>query len=145
MCPTRPARPAGDALRAGFRAAWNAAFDRIETAEKSLCCATSIRPTSSGAAERQGHDRLGIVDFQDALIGPAAYDVASLAMDARVTVPPEIEQATVDAYVAARQAAGPFDEAAFAEAYAIMAAQRNSKILGIFVRLERARRQAGTI
>ena len=42
---------------------------------------------------------------------------------------------TVDAYVAARQAAGPFDESAFAEAYAIMAAQRNSKILGIFVRL----------
>ena len=58
-------------------------------------------------------------------------------MDARVTVPPEIERATVDAYVAARQSAGAFDEAAFDEAYAIMAAQRNSKILGIFVRLDR--------
>ena len=51
------------------------------------CCATSIRPTSSGATT-QGHDRLGIIDFQDALIGPAAYDVASLAMDARVTCRP---------------------------------------------------------
>ena len=49
----------------------------------------------------------------------------------------------VEAYVAARQAAGDFDEDGFREAYAIMAAQRNSKILGIFVRLERARRQAG--
>ena len=85
--------------------------------------------------EKKGHDRLGIIDFQDALIGPSAYDVASLAMDARVTVPPEIERRTVDAYVAARQCAGRFDEGAFAEAYAIMAAQRNSKILGIFVRL----------
>ena len=56
-------------------------------------------------------------------------------MDARVTVPPEIERRTVEAYVAARHAQGGFDEAAFEEAYAIMAAQRNSKILGIFVRL----------
>jgi aminoglycoside/choline kinase family phosphotransferase len=87
--------------------------------------------------ERQGHDRLGIIDFQDALIGPAAYDVASLAMDARVTVPPEIETVTLDAYIAARHAAGAFDEEAFRESYAIMAAQRNSKILGIFVRLDR--------
>jgi aminoglycoside/choline kinase family phosphotransferase len=56
-------------------------------------------------------------------------------MDARVTVSPEIERSTYDAYVAARRAAGPFDEAGFSEAYAAMAAQRNSKILGIFVRL----------
>jgi aminoglycoside/choline kinase family phosphotransferase len=87
--------------------------------------------------ERQGHDRLGILDFQDALVGPTAYDIASLAMDARVTVPPEIEQATLEAYIAARHAAGAFDEEAFRETYAIMAAQRNSKILGIFVRLDR--------
>ena len=60
--------------------------------KRALCCATSIRPTSSGAEDRNGHDRLGVVDFQDALIGPSAYDVASLAMDARVTVPHEIEK-----------------------------------------------------
>ncbi len=88
-------------------------------------------------ADRVGHDRLGIVDFQDALVGPSAYDVASLAMDARVTIPPDIETETRDAYVAARHAAGAFDEEGFLEAYAIMAAQRNSKILGIFVRLEK--------
>ena len=69
--------------------------------------------------------------------GPSAYDVASLAMDARVTVPPQIEKSTVAAYVAARKEQGNFDEQAFAAAYAVMAAQRNSKILGIFVRLDR--------
>jgi aminoglycoside/choline kinase family phosphotransferase len=58
-------------------------------------------------------------------------------MDARVTVSSEIERQTLDAYIAARHAAGAFDEEAFIEAYAIMAAQRNSKILGIFVRLDR--------
>jgi len=128
-------RPAGDSLRAGFKAAWNGAFDRLERAEKGLMLRDFHSPNIIWRGERQGQDRLGIVDFQDALIGPSAYDVASLAMDARVTVPPEIEQAAVDAYVAARKKAGKFDEAAFAEAYAIMAAQRNSKILGIFVRL----------
>jgi tRNA threonylcarbamoyl adenosine modification protein YjeE len=133
--PYATGRPAGDALRAGFRSAWNAALDRIESAEKSLMLRDFHSPNIIWRRDRQGHDRLGIVDFQDALIGPSAYDVASLAMDARVTVPPDIEQVAVNAYVAARKKAGPFDEAAFAEGYAVMAAQRNSKILGIFVRL----------
>lgn len=133
--PYATGRPAGESLRAGFRAAWNAAFDRLEGAEKSLVLRDFHSPNIVWRGDREGHDRLGIVDFQDALLGPSAYDVASLAMDARVTVPPEVEIATVNAYVAARRQAGSFDEAAFAQAYAIMAAQRNSKILGIFVRL----------
>lgn len=133
--PYASGRPAGDSFRAGFRAAWNALFDRLESAEKGLVLRDFHSPNIIWRGDRQGHDRLGIVDFQDALIGSSAYDVASLAMDARVTVPVEIEEETVKAYVAARRQAGAFDEAAFAEAYAIMAAQRNSKILGIFVRL----------
>ena len=88
------------------------------------------------SGERSGTDRLGIIDFQDAMIGPAAYDVASLAQDARVTIPPELEQEIVEAYCAARERQGDFDRAGFEQAYAIMAAQRNTKILGIFVRLD---------
>lgn len=133
--PYATGRPAGESLRSGFRAAWNAVFDRLESAEKSLVLRDFHSPNIIWRGDRAGHDRLGIVDFQDALIGPSAYDVASLAMDARVTVPPEIEAATVDAYIAARHGQAGFDEERFAEAYAIMAAQRNSKILGIFVRL----------
>ena len=127
--------PAGEALRSGFRAAWNAVFDKLGRVEKSLMLRDFHSPNIVWRAERIGHDRLGVIDFQDALIGPSAYDVASLAMDARVTVPPEIEKVAVDAYVAARHGHNGFDEESFAEAYAIMAAQRNSKILGIFVRL----------
>jgi hypothetical protein len=133
--PYATARPAGEALRAGFHAAWKAAIDRLDRAEKSLVLRDFHSPNIIWRADRKGHDRLGVVDFQDALIGPSAYDVASLAMDARVSVPPEIEKTAVDAYVAARREHGGFDESSFAEAYAIMAAQRNSKILGIFVRL----------
>ncbi|TPI12297.1 tRNA (adenosine(37)-N6)-threonylcarbamoyltransferase complex ATPase subunit type 1 TsaE [Mesorhizobium sp. B4-1-3] len=129
--------PASDDLRAGYHRVWNALLDRLAGSEYTLMLRDFHSPNIIWRAERSGLDRLGIVDVQDALIGPAAYDVASLAMDARVTVPPEIERRTVAAYVAARHAAGAFDEAGFAEAYAVMAAQRNSKILGIFVRLEK--------
>lgn len=129
--------PASDALRDGYHQAWNAAFDRLADKQYGLVLRDYHSPNIIWRDDRKGHDRLGIIDFQDALIGPVAYDVASLAMDARVTVSPEIERSTVDAYVDARRAAGTFDEVAFREAYAIMAAQRNSKILGIFVRLDR--------
>lgn len=122
-------------IRERFARQWNAVFDRLEKAEKSLVLRDFHSPNLIWRGDRKDHDRLGIIDFQDALIGPSAYDVASLAMDARVTVEPALERAILDAYCGARMAAGAFDRAAFEEAYAIMAAQRNSKILGIFVRL----------
>ncbi|MDR7033531.1 tRNA (adenosine(37)-N6)-threonylcarbamoyltransferase complex ATPase subunit type 1 TsaE [Mesorhizobium sp. BE184] len=128
---------ASERLRGDFEREWQGLFDRLADAEYTLMLRDFHSPNIIWRGVRRGHDRLGIVDFQDALIGPAAYDVASLAMDARVTVPMEIEQSTLDAYEAARRAAGAFDEGAFRESYAIMAAQRNSKILGIFVRLDR--------
>jgi tRNA threonylcarbamoyl adenosine modification protein YjeE len=130
-------KTAGAALRQEFRNEWHAALDRLAGGEESLVLRDFHSPNIIWRPGRRGHDRLGILDFQDALIGPPAYDVASLAMDARATIPPEIEEATVEAYVAARETAGPFDRTSFQEAYAVMAAQRNSKILGIFVRLDR--------
>jgi tRNA threonylcarbamoyl adenosine modification protein YjeE len=129
--------PPADELREGYRRQWDDLFARLSGRETTLMMRDFHSPNIIWRGERQGHDRLGIIDFQDALIGPAAYDVASLAMDARVTVSPEIEKVTLDAYIAARHAADAFDEEAFRESYAIMAAQRNSKILGIFVRLDR--------
>ncbi|MER8629082.1 tRNA (adenosine(37)-N6)-threonylcarbamoyltransferase complex ATPase subunit type 1 TsaE [Mesorhizobium opportunistum] len=129
--------PPSDDLRAGYTREWNALFDRLRASEYTLMLRDFHSPNIIWRGDRSGHDRLGIVDFQDALIGPSAYDLASLAMDARVTISPGIERKTLNAYVAARHAAGAFDEASFLESYAIMAAQRNSKILGIFVRLEK--------
>ena len=82
--------------------------------------------------------RVGLIDFQDCVIGPPAYDVVSLLQDARVTVSDELELKLLGAYALARRKAQPdFDMAAFAAAYAIMGAQRASKILGIFARLDK--------
>ena len=135
--PAVAGKAADSTLRSEFTEVWNKVLNRLDAAETSIALRDFHSPNIIWREERQGHDKLGIIDFQDALIGPAAYDVASLAMDARVTVSPEIQAATVAAYVEARQAAGGFDAEKFAEAYAITAAQRNSKILGIFVRLDR--------
>lgn len=134
--PWKTGGPAGEALRTAFDAAWNIAFERLKRAEKSLVLRDYHSPNLIWRREKKGLERIGVLDFQDALIGPAAYDVASLGMDARVTVEPEVEAAVTEAYVEARRASGRFDEPAFREAYAICAAQRNSKILGIFVRLK---------
>lgn len=127
-------RAPDDALRQAYRDTWNAVLDRLSAAEISLMLRDFHSPNLLWREDRRGHDRVGVLDFQDALIGPSAYDLASLAMDARVDISPEIERATYSAYVRARVA--PFDEAGFGVAYAAMAAQRNSKILGIFVRLK---------
>jgi tRNA threonylcarbamoyl adenosine modification protein YjeE len=89
-------------------------------------------------ADRDDIRRIGLLDFQDAVLGPPSYDVASLLQDARVTVPAELELKLLGAYARERRAADPgFDMTGFATAYAIMAAQRAAKVLGIFARLDK--------
>ena len=86
--------------------------------------------------DRPGLKRLGLLDYQDALAGHPAYDLASLLQDIRRVVSPELEAAMLARYIAARRVCDPnMDEAAFRTAYAILAAQRNIKILGVFTRL----------
>ena len=86
--------------------------------------------------DRPGLKRLGLLDYQDALAGHPAYDLASLLQDIRRVVSPALEAAMIDRYIAARrQEHLGLDAAAFRTAYAILAAQRNIKILGVFTRL----------
>ena len=72
------------------------------------------------------------------MLGPAAYDLVSLLQDARIDVPEPLELALLTRYIKARRAADQsFDPAGFAELYAIMSAQRNTRLLGTFARLNR--------
>jgi aminoglycoside/choline kinase family phosphotransferase len=88
--------------------------------------------------DREGVARVGLLDFQDALMGPPAYDLASLLQDARVDVPEMMEITLLSRYTRARRAAdADFDAPYFARLYATLGAQRASKILGIFARLDR--------
>lgn len=80
---------------------------------------------------RQGVQRVGVIDFQDALFGHAAYDLVSLLEDARRDVDEALADRMIDYYLTRSDA----DRDAVRRDYAILAAQRNSKILGIFARL----------
>ncbi|WP_279482763.1 tRNA (adenosine(37)-N6)-threonylcarbamoyltransferase complex ATPase subunit type 1 TsaE [Aureimonas sp. SK2] len=131
-------RPATEAERAEFEAVWNRLFTILDTAERHIVQRDVQAPNLIWRAGETGLDRIAFLDFQDAMVGPSAYDVAALAHDPRVTIEPELEARLRTAYVAARRATDPdFDVAGFETAYAIMAAQRQTKILGIFVRLLR--------
>ncbi len=129
--------PSGE-LRAEFHALWNGALDRIVTAQNGWVLRDYHSPNLLWQPEGHGAGRVGLIDFQDAVIGPVAYDVASLLLDARVEVRETLETSLFETYVSARRDNEPdFDEQAFSAAYAVMAAQRITKILGIFVRLAR--------
>lgn len=79
---------------------------------------------------RGGIERFGLLDFQDALSGHPAYDLVSVLEDARRDVPPELERDMIDRY---QQKSGA--DVRFEPAYWALAAQRNTRILGVFCRL----------
>jgi aminoglycoside/choline kinase family phosphotransferase len=81
---------------------------------------------------RVGTAACGLLDFQDAVVGPVSYDLVSLLEDARRDVPGALVEAMLTRYFAAFPA---LDQNAFAASYAVMGAQRNCKIVGIFTRL----------
>lgn len=81
--------------------------------------------------QREGVQRVGLLDFQDAVVGDAAYDMVSLLEDARRDVPPALAQAMIDHYLSQTHVPRRLFEAN----YAVLGAQRNCKIIGIFVRL----------
>ena len=95
-------------------------------------------PNLHWLGNREGLARVGLLDFQDAVLGPPAYDLASLLQDARVDVPDDLEMRLAALYVRRRAAAdASFEAEAFAAAYAAMGAQRSTKILGLFARLDK--------
>lgn len=108
---------------AGYRAAWDAVLEPIAAVRD----VTVLRDYHAENIMLPADGRLGLLDFQDALAGHPAYDLVSLLQDARRDVAPELEAAMLARY----RISAPLDEAA----YAVLGAQRNAKILGIFTRL----------
>lgn len=119
-----------DVDRAGYTAAWEAAITPMLPRQRPGV--TVLRDYHAENIMLLGalHDQ-GLLDFQDALVGHAAYDLVSLLQDARRDVPAELEAEMFDYYL---QRTGVPAEDFFAD-YARLGAQRNAKIVGIFVRL----------
>jgi tRNA threonylcarbamoyl adenosine modification protein YjeE len=127
-----------ESLRGEFVALWRDLLRKPADAPKTWVLRDFHSPNLIWLGERPGIEKVGIIDFQDAVLGPAAYDLVSLLQDARIDVPEPLELALLTRYIRARRAADPdFDPAGFAELYAIMSAQRNTRLLGTFARLNR--------
>jgi aminoglycoside/choline kinase family phosphotransferase len=130
--------PATASARETYLALWRDALFPVLDMPMTWVLRDFHSPNLLWLPERDGIARVGLLDFQDAMMGPGAYDVASLLQDARVDVSEEIEIELLGRYVRTRKAADmAFDIPAFVKVYSTLAAQRASKILGIFARLDR--------
>jgi hypothetical protein len=135
--PDRGVTPS-EALRSEFETMWREILQRPVAAPRTWVIRDYHSPNLIWLGDREGLARVGIIDFQDAALGPAAYDVVSLLQDARIDVPEATELALFSRYIKARRAAdAAFDAADFAALYAILSAQRNTRLLGTFARLNR--------
>ncbi|QPB19651.1 tRNA (adenosine(37)-N6)-threonylcarbamoyltransferase complex ATPase subunit type 1 TsaE [Rhizobium sp. 007] len=133
--PWKRGTAASDAERDEYLAIWDRLIDELASAEKNLLLRDFHSPNIIWREGQKGIQKIGLIDFQDAMIGPTAYDLASIVQDARVTIEPALFRQLMDDYLAFRRAQGNFDEAGFLKSWAIMSAQRNCKLAGLWVRL----------
>jgi tRNA threonylcarbamoyl adenosine modification protein YjeE len=130
--------------RDGFRDLWGAALRPVAIREPTWVLRDYHSPNLMWLGDEHGVKRIGLLDFQDAVFGPTAYDLVSLLQDARVDVPEDLELRLLGAYVSGRRRQPRvFEPAEFATSYAVLGAQRATKILGIFARLAKRDGKAG--
>jgi N-acetylmuramate 1-kinase len=116
----------------GYGAAWREALAPV--ANDGAAPVTVLRDYHAEnimlVAGRGGIRHFGLLDFQDAVIGHPAYDLASVLEDARRDVSPAVERQMLDHYMKVTQQGPEFESA-----YWALSAQRNTRILGVFTRL----------
>lgn len=133
--PFKRGTPASDDERDAYITLWDGLIASLAAAEHNLLLRDFHSPNIIWRPEAAGTDRVGIIDFQDAMIGPSAYDVASLVQDARVDMPEGVAESVLDHYLALRAADPRFNQDRFMRDWHVMAAQRNCKLVGLWVRL----------
>jgi hypothetical protein len=124
--------PAPPALRASYAAAWDNALPAMRGVPDSLALFDFHVDNLMWLRRRPGVAACGLLDFQDAVIAPIAFDLVSLLEDARRDVPPPLVAAMRQRYLAAFPA---LDPAAFDASYSVIGAQRNTRIIAVFTRL----------
>ena len=130
--------PCPEPVRAQFRELWSRILDELLQLPGAWFLRDFHSPNLIWLPERQGLARVGILDFQDALNEHLAFDLVSLLQDARLDVAAELERQLLDYYCAlARDREPGFDRGGFERAYAMFGAQRNTRLLGLWVRLLR--------
>jgi aminoglycoside/choline kinase family phosphotransferase len=130
--PAALGEPLTDARRAEYLDLWRTLLPQAALPHDTLVLRDYHVDNLMLLPDRSGVQGCGLLDFQDAVCGPPSYDLVSLLDDARRDVPADLRRQMTERYLAAFPA---LDQAAFLRSAAILAAQRNCKILGIFTRL----------
>ena len=123
--------PLSVAEHEGLAAAWAAVLPQADIVPSSLLLRDYHVDNVMDLPDRDGAKGCGVLDFQDAGIGPVAYDLVSLLEDARRDVPQYVQDAMIDYYLVNFP---QLDRAQFLAAYNVLGAQRHARILGIFVK-----------
>jgi tRNA threonylcarbamoyl adenosine modification protein YjeE len=135
--PFRGARLPDPGARETFLKLWRHTLADLLPEPKTWVLRDFHSPNLLWLGRRNGIARVGLLDFQDAVMGAPAYDVASLLMDARADISDELELKLLARYAIGRKARDTsFDPTQFASRYIALGAQRCTKILGIFARLK---------
>lgn len=119
--------------RQRWHAAWTPLIDTVMAAPRTLVLRDFHVDNLMHLPDRPGLAACGLLDFQGAVAGPAAYDLMSLLEDARRDVDPELAQSLLARYVTMT---GQSQRDDFMTVYHILAAQRHAKVIGIFTRLD---------
>ena len=130
--PAMRGRPSSRAERKGYLDLWQALFPAARRVPETLVLRDYHVDNLIRLKDREGIGACGLLDFQDAVIGPVTYDLMSLLEDARRDVAPELARKMKARYLAAFP---ELDREAFQTSYAILGAQRHAKVIGIFTRL----------
>lgn len=130
--------PAPRDVRSDFKDLWSPMLDRLLAEPPGLFLRDFHSPNLFWLPDRIAHRQVGVIDFQDALAEPWALDLVSLLQDARVDVPAALEQSARRRYMTAVASREPaFDADAFLATYALFGAQRNTRLIGLWIRLHR--------
>ena len=122
-------------VRKDFSNIWQAILPKVRVDRPVWALRDYHSPNLLWMPERKGLRRVGIIDTQDCVIGHPAYDLVSMLQDARVDIGFQQADELYDYYSGLCAKTGRFDADEFSRAFAILGAQRATKILGIFARL----------
>jgi len=122
--------------RADYERIWFGLFAHVHDGPRTLVLRDYHVDNLMRLDDRESIKACGLLDFQDALGGHPAYDLMSLLQDARRDIGVQLQADMLERYRDALNISGPTWED-FERVYAILAAQRHAKVIGIFTRLQR--------
>jgi aminoglycoside/choline kinase family phosphotransferase len=132
--PAITGEPTPAALRESYLGLWRDLLPLARAVPTSLVLRDYHVDNLMRLSNRGGVAACGLLDFQDAVLGPVTYDLVSLLEDSRRDIAPTLVAAMYDRYLAAFP---ELDRAAFATSFTVLGAQRHCKVIGIFTRLDR--------